>query len=215
MIFRKRIDTILLFLFFIFISAGIWHGLPLKNIFDDEMYFVGGVFRNLSQFSILPGKEIPYGIIFYYINFFIDSVIVGLLIPFFKFNLGALKDWMALNSHYFYLVPRIISTLSFIFLFVLLNKFLQSKIKENSTRWTILFVTFFNLIVLTYGKTGKVWPLATVLWISSLTFLFLSLETNGEESKKNFIISSILTGLCTSNFALMSFSFINFPIYYL
>ncbi len=189
--------------------VGLDFGFPLTVTTNDEMYFVGGVFRALAEHSIFPqGLDVPYGTLNYLLSYILISIsLVGITVLF-GFNLGGLESWVFDHYYLFYLAPRLISVLSLIVILAIFYYLAQVKIKSVAVRLTITILLFSNLLVTTIFHTGKVWPLTTALLVVSFFCLYRVLM-----GERHFAVWSIIFAcLALTNFPLAGVGLVVLPV---
>lgn len=209
---ENKILLILCLTFFI----GIWHALPIKDVIADELYFVGSVLRAFENHTILPAAgDVPYGTLTYLLNYFLIGFFLLVLLPFFKFNILALKLYILNSANLMYLAPRLISAGLAIIFVVLIYKILKREISEPKSRIFLMILLFTNMIVVLILHTGKMWVLSTLLVLVSFYFVYRAIDQAEIDAKKlsrNIFLSVIFSWLAFANFPLNFYALINIPI---
>ncbi len=197
--------------------VGIWYGLPLKDTINDELYFVGGVLRAMEHHAIFPlGIDVPYGTLTYLLNYLLIGVVLLVLLPFFGFNLAALKIFVLNHTGEMYLVPRFVSAVVGVCCLWLVYKILKQEIKEKKSRIFLMIILFTNIITTLIFHTGKMWTLSTLLVLVSFYCLYqiLTRVSSGDNSAQGrYLFASIIfSWLALTNFPLNAIFLINLPI---
>ncbi len=212
----RRLETIVLILLCASFFIGIWHGLPLKDSVHDELYFVGGVLRAMDHHTILPQSvDVPYGTLTYFLNYFLISIFVLILLFLFRFDLLHIKIYIFNSPSLLYLSPRIVSAFLAIGCVALVYKIVKKEVDDTRTRIFIMILAFTNIITCLILHTGKVWALNTFLLLLSFLYLLkvVSFEAmSGKAMKRNIFLSIIASFSALSNFVLTPFVLINISI---
>ncbi|MEI7512162.1 MAG: hypothetical protein WCK01_01740 [Candidatus Uhrbacteria bacterium] len=192
--------------------VGVWHALPLTNIVNDEMYFVGGVFRALQQKSIfpLPG-DVPYGTITFWSNYFVFSVLLAGLFAIFRFQVSIVKEFVVQHVGWMYVVPRLVSAGIAIGLLFFVRDILRRIGLNKREQLSLLVILFTNLTMSAVLHTGKVWVLSTSLVVISIGYLLRSINTR-VQTRRNIFCSILTAFLAFANFPLCGFALIVIPL---
>lgn len=213
---RLSLEMIVLILLCATFFIGTWHGLPLKDSINDELYFVGGVLRAMEQHTILPqGVDVPYGTLTYFLNYFLISLLGLVLLFLFKFDFLKLKIYIFNSPSLFYLAPRIVSAFLAIGCLVLVYKIVKKEIDDTRIRIFLLVLAFTNVITGLILHVGKIWALDTFLILLSFFYLLKAVNTEvGSErsSGRNIFLSIIASFVALSNHAEIPFVLISIPI---
>ncbi|MEK7091453.1 MAG: hypothetical protein AAB900_00515, partial [Patescibacteria group bacterium] len=191
--------------------VGLNFGFPLTTVTNDEMFFVGSVFRSLASHSFLPqGLDVPYGTLNYLLSFaLINAGLLGLL-PFFHFNLAALQTWVAGHYYLFYLAPRLVSVLALTGLLLLFYQLAREKIKFVALRLALISLLFTNVIITAIFHTGKVWGLSTFFLVGSALFLYRVWQGD----RRYAVWTILFSFLAVANFPLAGLALISLPCLY-
>ncbi len=188
---------------------GLDFGFPLTVTTNDEMYFVGGVFRALAERTVLPqGLDVPYGTVNYLFSYILIGISLIVLMPWSGFNFTALEAWVFDHHYLFYLAPRLISALSLVIILFIFYPLVQIKIRLVSVRLALTVLLFANLLVATIFHTGKVWPLTTALLVASFFCLYRVLV-----GERRFVFGAVVAAfLAFANFPLAGIGLIAIPL---
>lgn len=191
--------------------VGLNFGFPLTTVTNDEMFFVGSVFRSLASHSFLPqGLDVPYGTLNYLLSFVLISASLLGLLPFFHFNLAVLQTWVAGHYYLFYLAPRLVSALALVGLLILFYDLAREKIKSVALRLALISLLFSNVIITAIFHTGKVWGLSTFFLVGSALFLYRVWQGD-----RHYAVWAILFSfLAAANFPLAGLALISSPCLY-
>jgi len=213
---KSNIEKVTLFLLGLSFFIGIWHALPMLNVINDEMYFVGGVLRAMESHSILPVvNDVPYGTITYFLNYILFAVFLMLALPFFRFDLLKLKTFLVQSPEWAYLIPRFLSACLALIMLFLFYRFLKKEFEDKKVRLFLLILLFTNIITALILHTGKMWVLSTLLVILSFFYLYRALQgKDGDQRRltRNILLSILFSFLALANFPLNLYSLINLPI---
>ena len=194
---------------------GIWHALPLTNVINDEMYFVGGVLRAIQAKSVIPLLgDAPYGLLTFWLNYILFVVLLCILFVIFGFRGSVLTSFLVKQASWLYLVPRFLNALiAGVSLFIFKDIFQRVGI-EKRTQILLVFALFTNLITTAVLHTGKMWVLSVTLVILSIRFLYLTVREKGdaEAQSRNIFFSILFAFLAFANFPLCGFALIAIPI---
>ena len=91
--------------------VGISHALPLTNIIGEEWPYVGGVLRAIQNHTLIPNIDLSY-VVSFYANYILAVPTLLIMLPFFAFNAGSMINFLIVNFHLFYLVPRTVSIIA-------------------------------------------------------------------------------------------------------
>lgn len=219
--FKLNLENSTLILLGLSFFIGIWHAFPLLKVIGDEMYFVGGVLRAMENFSFLPAvDDVPYGTITYYLNYFLIAGWVLILLPFFKFNLTELKDFLVQNPQVIYIVIRLLSALLGLVYLWLFNKIFKKEIKDFRIRIFLLILLFTNMITMLFLHTGKMWVLSILLVLLSFYYLYRALSYKDEITQtalvqRSLFLSILFSFLAVANFPLNAFALVNIPLIFI
>ena len=203
-----------LFLGFFVVAGviGIWHGYPSPNVVNDEMYFVGGVFRALANHTIVPGPgEVPYGILNYLVNYLVALIFVPAILIVKGFSVVATKAFLVQHIFASYIVARLI-TVS-MFAAVLLYLFRDHQKTKNDFNYLscLLVITFANILVLSMVHTAKVWPFASLLYFLSIYQSQKIFFASDRKTKERYAFwGLIFAWLAFINLPLMGLAFITY-----
>lgn len=194
---------------------GIWHALPLVNIINDEMYFVGGVLRAIQAKSLLPlPGDVPYGLLTFWLNEIVFLLLLAVMFIGFGFHVSSVTTFLISQANWLYLVPRCVNVLvACVMLFVIRDVFQRVGL-EKRTRVALLFLIFTNLITSAVLHTGKMWVLSICLVILSVRSLYLAVHEAAipAEQDRNIFYSILFAFLAFANFPLCGFALIAIPI---
>lgn len=193
---------------------GIWHALPLTNIINDEMYFVGGVLRAMQAKSLIPlPGDVPYGLLTFWLNYLLFIAVLCVLFAVVGFKGAALKSFLVAQAGWLYLVPRSLNALAAGGVLFIVRDILQRAGVEKRTRTFLLFVLFTDLIVSAVLHTGKMWVVSIGLVLLSVCFLYRTVRSADPDMLRRDIFLSILFAfLAFANFPLCGFALIAIPL---
>lgn len=193
---------------------GVWYALPMVNTITDVWAFGGGVLRAMEAHSFLPGYGVAYGTLSFYQNFIAMAVALAAALPFFDFDVAALKMALILNPSYTLLVPRIVSALTAAVFLVIVYRFLKREVESAPWRFALIVLAFGNVLAATLMRSGKMWILSTALGIVSFIYAYRAVTEEAPTGKPGtFSIISIFSAfLAAANFAFAGLFLINVPI---
>lgn len=194
--------------------VGVWYAFGMVNTITDTWAFGGGVLRALEAHTVLPGSDVAYGTVSFYQNYI--GMIVALLValPFFGFDLEALKTALVLNPSYSLIVPRIMSALTAAVLLVFVYRFLKIHVESMWWRLALLVLVFGNVLAALLTRSGKMWILSIGLGVISFIYLYRALVAEKQTGKPGRL-SAISIGtafLAVANFSFAGLFLINIPI---
>lgn len=190
--------------------VGIWHGFPATGLVADEQ-FPGAVLRAMENGTVFPeGTDVPYGTVTYYLTYVLATFSFAVMLPFFGFDILALKMFVVDHIYIAYLIGRLVSVMAGIIL-LFLTYGLARKSGANRN-WSMIAVAmlFTTMIVVGILHTGKVWPVS--LLFVYLSFFFVYRSVGDDEDVYNGPLGVLFAFLALSNFPLMGFSLIALPI---
>lgn len=202
------IDTLVIYVLGLFFICGIWYGFPLTSIVFDEM-FPGAVVRAMTQGSVFPqGTDVLYGTITYLINYVLiaPAVLVSLIVG--GGSVLSTKIFWIEHTWLLYLLARLVSFGSVILMMVWFRSMLEKLGVSTFTRFSIIVLTFSNLIIFSTFHTSKVWIVTSLLIVGSLRCALYALD-GGNFSKKSLVIAYILAALAMANFPLAGTYFVS------
>lgn len=196
--------------------VGVWYAFPMVNTITDVWAFGGGVLRALEAHTLLPGPDVAYGTVSFYQNYF--GMVVALLValPFYGFDIDALKTALVLNPAYSLMVSRIMSALTAVVLLVFVYRFLKAHVDSLWWRLALLALVFGNVLTALLTRSGKMWILSIGLGVISFIYLYRAL-TEEKEAGKPGKLSAVSIGsafLAAANFSFAGLFLINIPILY-
>ncbi len=208
------VENITLFLIGLSFFIGIWHAFPMLNVVNDEMYYVGGVFRALEHHTIIPlANDVPYGTITYLCNYVFILITLPIYFLFSGFSVLGLKLFLIQKPEFAYLTLRFMSSILSVVLLYFVNKLLKREIEEVKTRLLLLVLLFTNIITGTILHTGKMWVMSVLLVVISFYYLNESINQISEENKaKNIFLTILFAFLALCNLPLNFYSLVNIPI---
>lgn len=218
---RMTLEDMAVIVFGASFLVGVWYALPMVNTITDVWAFSGGVLRAMEAHTLLPGGDVPYGIISFYQNYVAMAVALGLGFLFNGFDIIALKTTLILNPSYGLLVPRIVSALTAMVFLAVVYRFLKVHVRSAWWRLALLMLVFGNVLAALLVRSGKMWILAIALGVISFIYLYRALteergKERGQGAPGRLSALSILTAfLATANFPFAAIFLINIPIIFL
>lgn len=193
---------------------GIWYALPMVNTITDVWSFGGGVLRAMEAHTLLPGIGVDYGTLSFYQNYVAMVVALAASIPFFGFDITALKTTLILNPSYSLIVPRIVSALTSVALLVIVYRFLKVHIQGAEWRLALLMLAFGSVLTTLLVRSGKMWMLSLLLIVVSFIYLYRAVTEEREKGQVGLLsFTSIITAfLAASNFLFAGLFLVNIPV---
>ena len=194
--------------------VGVWYAFPMVNTITDVWAFGGGVLRAIEAHTLLPGYGVAYGTLSFYQNYVAMVVALAGSIPFFGFDITALKTTLIQNPSYSLIVPRIVSVLTSVALLILVYRFLKAHIQGAEWRLALLMLTFGSVLTTLLVRSGKMWMLSLLLIVVSFIYLYLAITEERERGQLGWMsFTSIITAfLAASNFLFAGLFLVNIPI---
>lgn len=194
--------------------VGVWYAFPMVNTITDVWAFGGGVLRAMEAHSLLPGYGVAYGTISFYQNYIAMIFALCAALPFYGFDVEALKTALVLNPAYSLMVPRVVSVLSAIFLLVFVHRFLKLHVHFVWWRFALIVLVFGNVLTALLTRSGKMWMLSIGLGVVSFVYLYRALTEEREVGKpdKWAALSIIAAFLATANFSFAGIFLVNILI---
>ncbi|MDP1760324.1 MAG: hypothetical protein Q8L01_02650 [Candidatus Woesebacteria bacterium] len=193
---------------------GVWYALPMVNTVTDVWAFGGGVLRAMEAHSFLPGYGVAYGTLSFYQNFIAMAITLVASLPFFDFDIAALKTAFILNPSYTLLVPRIVSALTAVVFLGIVYRFLKNEVESAPWRFTLLVLAFGNVLAAILVRSGKMWILSIALGVVSFLYVYRAI-TEEVPTRKPGVLSAVSifsAFLAAANFAFAGLFLINIPI---
>lgn len=193
---------------------GVWYALPMVNTITDVWAFGGGVLRAMEAHSFLPGYGVAYGTLSFYQNFIAMAIALAASLPFFDFDVAALKTALILNPSYTLLVPRIVSALTAVVFLGIVYRFLKNEVESAPWRFTLLVLAFGNVLAAILVRSGKMWILSIALGVTSFIYLYRAVTEEVPMRRPGVLsaVSIFSAFLAASNFALAGLFLVNIPI---
>ena len=212
-----NLENIVLTLLSVSFFIGIWHAFPMLNVINDEMYYVGGVFRALEHHTIVPiANDVPYGTLTYLCNYVLILLTLPIYFLVVGFKVTSLKLFLVQRPEFAYLTLRFLNSILALVMLYFLNHFLKKEVENVKARLFLLVILFTNIITGTILHTGKMWVMSMLLVVISFYYLNNSLDSKLEDNKKvlskNIFLSILFSFLAVSNFPLNFYALINIPI---
>lgn len=214
MVRRMTIEEVFVALFGASFFIGVWYALPMVNTITDVWAFGGGVLRAMEEFSFLPGYGVAYGTLSFYQNFIAMAVALVAALPFFDFDVTALKTALILNPSYTLLVPRIVSALTAMVFLGIVYRFLKREVESIPWRFTLLVLAFGSVLATILVRSGKMWILSITLGIVSFVYMYRAITEEIHTGKPGTysIVSIFSAFLAAANFAFAGLFLVNVPI---
>lgn len=194
--------------------VGVWYAFPMVNTITDVWAFGGGVLRAMEAGTLFPGSDVAYGTVSFYQNYAAMAIALVAALPFYGFDIEALKTALVLNPAYTLMVSRLVSALSAVVLLAFVYRFLRSRVDSSWWRLALLALSFGNVLATLLVRSGKMWVLSIGLCVISFMYLHRALteeRPSGKPGSSSFI--SILTAsLAVANFTFAGLFLINIPI---
>ena len=208
------VEDAAVFLFGASFFIGVWYALPMVNTVTDVWAFSGGVLRSMEMHSLLPGYGVAYGTLSFYQNFVAMAVALIGALPFFHFDITALKTALILNPSFTLLVPRIVSALTAIVFLYIVYRFLKHEVASAPWRFALLILSFGNVLATILARSGKMWMLSTALGIISFIYVYRAIKEEVPVKRPGMCsaIAIISAFLATANFAFAGLFLIAVPI---
>lgn len=197
--------------------VGVWFALPMLNVVNDEMYFVGGVLRAMQHHTLIPLlHDVPYGTLTFYLNYVFQIPFLLILLALNAGHLSGVFTELILHPEYGYLVARLVSAgiaIGFAFWF---ERFLRDEGVPALQRAAVLSVPFMTILPVAVLHTGKMWVLSSVLVMMSLCLLYRSIRGYQAGDASNSLhaarLSIMLSALAFANFPLAGIFLVSAPI---
>lgn len=197
---------------------GIWFALPMLNVVNDEMYFVGGVLRAMQHHTLIPLLyDVPYGTLTFYLNYLFQIPFLLILLVVNAGHLSGVFTELILHPEYGYLVARLVSAgiaIGFAFWF---ERFLRDECVPTLQRAAVLSVPFMTILPAAVFHTGKMWVLSSVLVMMSLCLLYRSIRRyqagDAGASHTDARLSILLSAAAFANFPLTGLFLVTVPIF--
>lgn len=193
---------------------GIWYAFPMVNTVTDVWAFGGGVLRAMEAHTLLPGYGVAYGTLSFYQNYLFMAVALVAGLPFYGFDVAALKTALILNPAFSLMVPRVVSALTAVAFLAIVYRFLKGCVESVWWRLALLVLVFGNVLAALLIRSGKMWILSTGLAIVSFIYLYRALTEERPAGRLGRLsVVSILTAfLATANFPFAAVFLANIPI---
>jgi SAM-dependent methyltransferase len=213
---RKCImEKAVLYLLGLSLFIGIWYALPMLSAIGDE-FFVGSVLRAMEHHTIIPAVgDVLYGTITYFLNYILIGIALVFALPFFRFDVAALKMFLLQSPEYAYIIPRLLNACLALAMLLIFNRFFKKVINDAKARLFLLVLLFTNMITTVIFHTGKMWVLSTLLVIVSFMYLYDALEKGADDARRadrSIFFTILFSFLALANFPLSMYSLINLPI---
>lgn len=211
---KFSVENITLFLLGLSFFVGIWHAFPMLNVVNDEMYYVGGVFRALERHTIVPmANDVPYGTLTYLSNYILILVSLPVYLVVNSFSIAETKLFLIQRPEFAYFTLRFLSSIFSIILLYFVNRLLREEVQEVKVRLLLLVLLFTNIITGAILHTGKMWVLSVLLVVISFYYLNKSISLSSCVSRdKNIFLTIFFAFLALCNLPLNFYSLINIPI---
>ena len=211
---RLSLEDFMVGLFGASFFIGIWYALPMVNTITDVWSFGGGVLRAMEAHTLLPGIGVDYGTLSFYQNYVAMVVALAASIPFFGFDITALKTTLILNPSYSLIVPRIGSALTSLALLGVVYRFLKAYIQDAQWRLALLMLTFGSVLTTLLVRSGKMWMLSLLLIVASFIYLYRAVTEEREKGQLGWLsFTSVMTAfLAASNFLFAGLFLVNIPV---
>lgn len=214
MIRRMTTEEVFVALFGASFFIGVWYALPMVNTVTDVWAFGGGVLRSMEAHSFLPGYGVAYGTLSFYQNFIAMAMTLAASLPFFDFDIAALKTALIQNPSYTLLVPRVVSALTAAVFLGILYRFLKREVESVPWRVTLLVLAFGNVLATILMRSGKMWMLSVTLGVVSFVYMYRAIteEVRTGEPGTYSTVSIFSAFLAAANFAFAGLFLVNIPI---
>ncbi len=214
MIRRMTAEDVAVALFGASFFIGVWYALPMVNTITDVWAFSGGVLRAMEAHSLLPSYGVAYGTLSFYQNFVAMAMALIVALPFFDFDLAALKTTLILNPSYTLLVPRIVSAFTAVVLLGMIYRFLKREVESIPWRFTLLVLAFGNVLAAVLVRSGKMWMLSTALGVISFMYVYRAVTEEVPTTKPGKLSATSIVSafLAAANFAFAGLFLLNIPI---
>lgn len=194
--------------------VGVWYAFPMVNTITDVWAFGGGVLRALEAHSLLPGHDVAYGTVSFYQNYIAMVFALIFALPFYGFDITALKTALVLNPAYSLMVPRIVSALTAVVVLAFSYRFLKDHVHSMWWRLALLALVFGNVLTALLVRSGKMWMLSVGFVVISFIYLYRALTEEKETGKPGRLstISIVTAFLAVANFSFAGLFLVNIPI---
>jgi len=194
--------------------VGIWYAFPMVNTVTDVWALGGGVLRALEAHSLLPGSDVSYGVVSFYLNYLFTLPALGIGWMLSGFDIAALKTAFIFHPEYSLIVPRLTSVFAALMLLVVMYRFLKVHVTSAWWRVALLVLACGNVLAILLARSGKMWMLSVLLVVLSFIFLTRALSEEAPRGMPGRLSAlSILTAfLATANALFTAVFLVTIPV---